>query len=263
MTAGIKVIVLDSSGQYATELARYERDTESTTRIGDHISGDRDSTDESHIDLGGNWNEFCASISSEVQQFMEDDSHLRIWSPADLDVTRQIKIGYKLPIQRLTPAEVTALITEGAFEVLSDTMSGEARLCIVYEEAHSLVPEWSSTSFEGDRAAANRTAKTIMQGRKYGLGCLVVTQRTANVTKSILNQCNTVFAMRVFDATGIEFLKNYLGPDFASILSGLPDRQAVVFGRASSSREPVITELNDRAAFLSTMAQSEDAEDET
>lgn len=45
----------------------------------------------------------------------------------------------------------------------------------------------------------------------YGFGCLLVNQRTANVAKTILNQCNTVFAMRTFDDTGKAFLANYLG----------------------------------------------------
>ncbi len=50
-------------------------------------------------------------------------------------------------------------------------------------------------------------AKVILQGRKYGLGSFVVTQRTANISKSILNQCNTIFALRVFDDTGKQFLE--------------------------------------------------------
>src|SRR6267378_56543 len=85
-----------------------------------------------------------------------------------------------------------------------------------------------------DRAAANGTARAILQRRKFGFGCLVVTQRPANVTKSILNQCNTILALRVYDATGMEFLRAYIGDDYANVLSALEDRHAVVFGRASS-----------------------------
>src|SRR2546421_12494623 len=89
-------------------------------------------------------------------------------------------------------------------------------------------PEWNAVASEGDKAATNGTAKAILQGRKYGLGCLVVTQRTANVTKTILNQCNTVFALRVFDSTGMEFLRNYVGDDYSSVLSTLENRHAIV-----------------------------------
>ncbi len=108
-------------------------------------------------------------------------------------------------------------------------MTDKARVCLVYEEAHSLIPEWNSVAVEGDKAATNGTARAILQGRKYGLGCLLITQRTANVTKTILNQCNTVFAMRTFDDTGKEFLSNYLGGEYAAKLPSLKERHAVFF----------------------------------
>jgi len=149
----------------------------------------------------------------------------------------------------LTPTEITRIITESLLELLQDKMSDTARACIVFEEAHSLIPEWNAVASEGDKTATNGTAKAILQGRKYGLGCIVITQRTANVTKSILNQCNTVFALRVFDATGMEFLKNYIGEDYASVLSSLEDRHVVAFGRGSLCRSPVLLRLNDRDEF--------------
>jgi uncharacterized protein len=107
--------------------------------------------------------------------------------------------------RRRTPAELAAgrLIssiqkvwgyrhgTEAALAVLSNEMSTKARACLVYEEAHSLVPEWNSVVNEGDKNATSGTARAILQGRKYGLGCLLVTQRTANVTKTILNLAET------------------------------------------------------------------------
>jgi len=158
----------------------------------------------------------------------------------------------------LTPTEITRLLTEAVLEVLQEQgMSEKARCCIVFEEAHSLIPEWMAVVSEGDKTATNGTAKAILQGRKYGLGCVVITQRTANVTKTILNQCNTVFALRVFDATGMEFLKNYIGEDYAGILSTLEDRHAVVFGRASSCRDPVLIHLNERGDFLSVFRKVE------
>ena len=88
-----------------------------------------------------------------------------------------------------------------------------------------------------------------MQGRKYGLGTLLVTQRTANVTKSILNQCNTIFGLQVFDATGMEFLGNYIGDDYAALLSTLPFRHCIAYGRGIAAKSPMIIELNDRDIF--------------
>ena len=66
----------------------------------------------------------------------------------------------------------------------------------------------------------------------------------------ILNQCNTVFAMRSFDDTGRKFLANYFGDDLANSLPELRERHAVLFGRASSCEDPVRLRLNDRDKFL-------------
>ena len=151
----------------------------------------------------------------------------------------------------LSAAEITRIFSEAALSAAQALgRTSEARCCLVYEEAHSLIPEWTAIAYEGDRAASNGTARAILQGRKYGLGCLLITQRTASVTKSILNQCNTIFAMRVFDATGMDFLANYSGRDYTEVLSGLADRHAVVFGKASSCSDPVLIRANDRDDFL-------------
>jgi len=115
-----------------------------------------------------------------------------------------------------------------------------ARLCIVLEEAHSLIPEWNQVAQQADVQQVNRAARVILQGRKFGLGTLIISQRTANVTKTILNQCNTVFALRSFDQTGLDFLRNYMGEEYAQAISTLPDRTAILVGKASSSARPII-----------------------
>src|SRR5881409_2344908 len=66
----------------------------------------------------------------------------------------------------------------------------------------------------------------------------------------VLNQCNTIFAMMIFDDTGKGFLANYMGADYADSLSTLSERQAVFFGRASSCENPILIRLNDRDKFL-------------
>ena len=150
----------------------------------------------------------------------------------------------------LTPTEITQAFSEVVLELAQEQGETEqARICIVYEEAHSLVPEWSSAVAEGDKAATNGTSRAILQGRKFGMGCLLITQRTANVTKTILNQCNTVFAMRTFDDTGRELLSNYIGKEYAGILPSISERHVVFFGKGSACENPVLIRLNDQNDF--------------
>jgi len=53
-----------------------------------------------------------------------------------------------------------------------------------------------------------------------------------------------------FSQAGKEFLSNYISLKYSSKLSTLQERQAVVFGRASSCENPVLIRLNDQADFL-------------
>lgn len=145
----------------------------------------------------------------------------------------------------------TSDLTQAVFAYLEENTqlrAGEnepARIMVVLEEAHSLVPEWNQVSQKNDTNNVNRTARTILQGRKYGLGCLLISQRTANVTKTILNQCNTMFALQSFDQTGLDFLKNYMGEEYAHAISTLPARHAILVGKASSSNRPILFEVTD------------------
>jgi hypothetical protein len=256
LLAGIKVIVLDLTNQYASLLTPYyDAAAEQANLDALKATGPAGKTNYKQIvSEGGSVQGFQAALKQQLANFMADaNAKVRIYNPTAFEIWKQDSKLFSgtATMAQLTPAELTRIISETALELCSATITDQARVCIVYEEAHSLIPEWNAVASDGDKAATNGTAKAILQGRKYGLGCLVITQRTANVTKTILNQCNTVFALRVFDATGMEFLRNYIGDDYSGVLSTLENRHAVVFGRASSSSDPVLVRLNDRDKFLS------------
>lgn len=255
---GIKVFCLDLTNQYELMLNDFIDPTHEETKREELIAAGRGGEPHKNRQQGGSLNEFKRAVLTQLREFAsaEDDHFLRIVNPAQFAVTKQpsfLRDG-DAELMRLSPSEITAVFSEAALFVCQELgMTDKARLCLVYEEAHSLVPEWNSVAQDGDRNATASSARAILQGRKYGLGCLLITQRTANVTKTILNQCNTIFAMRTFDDTGREFLGNYIGSDYASVLPSLQPRHAVIFGKASSCENPVLMRLNDsddfRAAF--------------
>ena len=253
----VKVICLDLTNQYSSQLQPYlHKEKEAETLATLQAVGPPGKTNvQQNVEEGGSIERFRKTLKESIGEFLRppETQLLKIINPAEFEVWRQDSKPFsgKASMAMLTIAEITRLVAEVTLEALQEQgMNDEARCCLVFEEAHSLIPEWSAVASEGDRTATNGTAKAILQGRKFGLGCMVITQRTANVTKSILNQCNTVFALRVFDATGMEFLSNYIGEDYANVLSSLEDRHAVAFGRAVSCRDPILIRLNDRTAFL-------------
>lgn len=251
---GVKVLCLDLTNQYETLLADFLDPTFETVKREELIAAGSGGVAHQNKENGGSRNAFVTAVIEQVRSFLDatDDHYLRIFNPAQFRVTKQVS-GWNsdtAAFQRLTASEITAIFSDAALLVCQEMgMTEQARLCLVYEEAHSLVPEWNSVAAEGDKAATAKSARAILQGRKYGLGCLLITQRTANVTKTILNQCNTVFAMRTFDDTGKDFLGNYIGSDYASVLPSLQPRHAVIFGKGSSCENPVLIRLNDQDAF--------------
>ena len=257
---GVRVICVDLTDQYTRQLEPFydaDKHAQIVETLTDVAVGGKANVSK-HVHEGGSINEFAASVRDVLSEFLAPDAQrpFLALNPNAFEVWRQDSKPYQgeASMALLTAAEITRIFAEAALAVLQEQgMSNKARCCLVFEEAHSLIPEWSAVATEGDKTASNGTARAILQGRKYGLGCLVVTQRTASVTKTVLNQCNTVFAMRVFDATGMEFLANYIGTDYTALLSQLPERQAVFFGRASSCTDPVLVELNDRTAWLAAL----------
>lgn len=264
MLEDIKVICLDLTDQYNQELDHYI-DKEYNNTVSEELREIHGKGDASkHVEEGGTQQTFEEKLTEKVKSFVGSDQKLLILNPSEYDIWRQDSKPFagEASMVSLSSSEITAIVSKAALKTCQEMgMTDKARLCLVYEEAHSLVPEWNTGASPGDQTATNQSAKAILQGRKYGLGCLLVTQRTANVTKTILNQCNTIFAMRTFDDTGKGFLANYIGADYADLLPSIEARHAVFFGKASTCHNPVMIRLNDREDFLAAArpAQDEDA----
>jgi uncharacterized protein len=266
LSKNIKVICLDLTDEYAEMLKEFCYTTDNDDLYAKLLAAagtDGRSQFNAAPEQGGNKPEFADAVLKFVDYFVKTDSgkNLLVFNPAQYEVWRQFGQYFgkgEASMASLSATEVTQLFTEAALKTcqsMGKVKNGEARVCMVYEEAHSLVPEWNTVVNEGDKAGTNGTARAILQGRKFGLGCLLISQRTANVTKTILNQCNTVFAMRTFDDTGISFLSNYLGKQYAETLPTLPERHAVFFGKASKCENPIIIRLNDREDFKKTFRE--------
>ena len=93
------------------------------------------------------------------------------------------------------------------------------------------------------KALVSKMSQIALQGRKYGVGLMVLAQRTANVSKTVLTQCNTIIALQAFDETSFIFLSNYIGKDLAQALPHLKQYHAVVTGKAIKSNLPMIIDL--------------------
>ena len=100
---------------------------------------------------------------------------------------------------------------------------------LVLEEAHRYLGEDASAL---TRNSANRIAR---EGRKYGVGLLLVTQRPTELPKTALAQCGTIIALRLSNSEDQGAIKTAL-PDaiagLAAVLPSLRTHEAIISGES-------------------------------
>jgi len=104
---------------------------------------------------------------------------------------------------------------------------------VVYEEAHNYIARQGRGSYGNAKEIVERIAK---EGRKFGIGTLVVSQRPSELSETLLSQCNTFLCMRLANQVDKNYIINLL-PDSMSemidILPVLPQGQLLAVGQAS------------------------------
>ncbi len=104
---------------------------------------------------------------------------------------------------------------------------------LVCEEAHRYVPNRGEAQYEAAQEAIRRIAK---EGRKYGVGLLLVSQRPSEVEATVLSQCNSWIVLRVTNDSDREHVKAILPDSMAGLtkmLSGLRRQEAIFVGQAA------------------------------
>ncbi len=104
---------------------------------------------------------------------------------------------------------------------------------LVCEEAHRYVPNRGEAQYEAAQEAIRRIAK---EGRKYGVGLLLVSQRPSEVEATVLSQCNSWVVLRVTNDSDREHVKAILPDSMAGLtkmLSGLRRQEAIFVGQAA------------------------------
>lgn len=175
-----------------------------------------------------------SKMKEAIELFLSSDERIKIIELPDVQNSQNI-------------FDFTRVLFKQIFLIAKHNLENKdfPQLCIVLEEAHTIIPEWNfaSESSKNGQASMNAISQIALQGRKYNVGLLVIAQRTANVSKTVLTQCNSIISFTEYDKTSIDFLANYYGESIASILPTLKFRQAVAAGKAFSSTVPMIFEV--------------------
>lgn len=104
---------------------------------------------------------------------------------------------------------------------------------LVCEEAHRYVPNRGEALYEAAQDAIRRLAK---EGRKYGIGLILVSQRPSEVEATVLSQCNSWIVLRITNDSDRSHVRGILPDSLAGltkVLSGLRRREAIFVGQAA------------------------------
>ncbi len=104
---------------------------------------------------------------------------------------------------------------------------------LVCEEAHRYVPNRGEAQYEAAQEAVRRIAK---EGRKYGIGLLLVSQRPSEVEATVLSQCNSWIVLRITNDADRDHVRSILPDSMAGLtkmLSGLRRQEAIFVGQAA------------------------------
>ena len=169
------------------------------------------------------WNGERDTISDILNQIMDQESQLAI---VDLS-------GIPNEIAGIT----SAVLVRTLFSIKIWQTEEERRsspVLLVCEEAHRYIPNRGEAQYESAQDAIRRIAK---EGRKYGIGLFLVSQRPSEVESTVLSQCNSWIVLRTSNDSDRNHVRGIL-PDslegLTKTLSGLRRQEAIFVGQAAT-----------------------------
>ena len=115
------------------------------------------------------------------------------------------------------------------------TKENQHPICLLCDEAHLYIPERTNQDAASELSLKSfeRIAK---EGRKYGVSVVVISQRPAEVNRTVLSQCNNFISLRLSNAEDQTVIKRLLPDNLAGLTEVLPILdigEALVVGDAS------------------------------
>jgi DNA helicase HerA-like ATPase len=147
----------------------------------------------------------------------------------DLNTLVRDWVGHDKPITIFDvsglPSEILPTIVGTMLRVVYDMLfwaqdlpigGRQQPLLIVLDEAHRFVPEGAETP-------AHRTLSMIAkEGRKYGTGLMLVTQRPSEIDNAILSQCGSMIALRLTNSADRSKVSAAVPDDLGGLVDQLP-----------------------------------------
>lgn len=154
----------------------------------------------------------------------------------------------------LVPSEVihiiVAVVARVTFEALQRYRKLNDRILptvLIMEEAHTFVKRYKDDAENQDAASVccQVFEKIAREGRKFGLGLVVSSQRPSELSPTVLSQCNTFLLHRISNDRDQDLVKRFVPDSLKGLLRelpSLPSQQAILMGWASEL--PLLVRMN-------------------
>lgn len=174
----------------------------------------------------GDWEPDLSGIAK-----LDLDNLLQGWLGHEKQITILDLSGVPSTVLTRLIGSILRVVYEALFWSREKSEGGVQRpLLVVMEEAHRyLGPDTETDAVE----VVKRIAK---EGRKYGVGAMIVSQRPAEVDETVLSQCGTVIALRLTNPTDRNRVKGTLPDNLAGLMDLLPvlrTGEAIISGEAA------------------------------
>lgn len=153
----------------------------------------------------------------------------------------------------LVPNEITHLVTAVISRIIFESLQRYRRLnnktlptVLVAEEAHTFIKRYRDDSENQDVAAVccQVFEKIAREGRKFGLGMVISSQRPSELSPTVLSQCNTFLLHRISNDRDQEQVHKMVPDNLRGLLRelpSLPSQHAILMGWASEL--PVLVKM--------------------
>lgn len=164
-------------------------------------------------------------------QVVQDLSELmKLWIGSSRPITILDLSGVPANIINSIVGILLRILYDGLFWARNLPEGGKERpLLVVMEEAHSYLND----NFEG--LASTIVQKIVKEGRKYGIGAMIVSQRPSEINPTILSQCGTFFSLRLSNNTDRSHIKGAITDNLDGLTDMLPilrTGEAIILGEA-------------------------------
>jgi DNA helicase HerA-like ATPase len=153
--------------------------------------------------------------------------------PEGVIAPRTVSILYLGGYDHLTQTTIASIVLEALYEHRANLSNRVPPFLAVVEEAHTFIP--SSREGAADVPSLETIRKLITEGRKFGTGLMLISQRPSRVDETILSQCNSFLILRLVNPRDQNFVKQImenLSEQDARMLPGFGPGQGIISGQA-------------------------------